>query len=149
MKNSKLAIALPGKTHSHSELCKILSFTESVFEEGKKSNRWIWTLLGIMKVSDYLWYAAGLAFIDRSKCFSQEIKYVFLPFLAQAPNERPVFSMNQFTAVFYEEQPIGKVLSFTEASRNGLNNINAPIWSLHKCFAVDYMTFSAGCFNLL
>ena len=75
------------------------------------------------------------------------MKYVFLPFLAQAPNERPVFSMNQFTAVFYEEQPIGKVLSFTEASRNGLNN--APISSLHKCFAVDYMTFSAGCFNLL
>lgn len=149
MKNSKLAIALPGKTHSHAELCKILSFTESVFVEGKKSNRcnWIWTLLGIMKVSDYLGYAAGLAFIDRSKCFSQEMKYVFLPFLAQAPNERPVFSMNQFTAVFYEEQPIGKVLSFTEASRNDLNN--APISSLHKCFAVDYMTFSSGCFNLL
>lgn len=50
--------------------------------------------------------------MDRSKCFSEEMKYVFLPFSAQAPNERPVFSMNQFTAVFYEEQPIGKVAVF-------------------------------------
>lgn len=39
----KFQLVLPGKKHSHAQLCKtpLFKFNKSVFEEGKKSNRWI------------------------------------------------------------------------------------------------------------
>ncbi|XP_044168013.1 protocadherin-like wing polarity protein stan, partial [Acropora millepora] len=48
---------------------------------------------------------------------------------AQAPNERPVFSMNQFTAVFYEEQPIGTKVIQVSANDNEKDEILYEIGS--------------------